>query len=262
MRMKRIIILFGVLSILMLAVSCNSRTRYLYKKEKRNTPDTTYTFHTAPLEYKIQPYDVLYIFIRTDKKEINPYFQLDEERAQMGDNRFYLSGYTVNDSGYIKVPVIGSFHIQGKTIQEAREDITIRAREYIEDPIVNVKFVDFKITVLGAVPKQGVMYIYQEKVDILELISRAGGVNSNGNLRNVMILRENEKGKLMYRVNLNDRDLLTSEQFYLFPNDMVIVEERPFRKFSDEGLRDFISILSVVSSTITTTVLILSLKKK
>ncbi len=259
--MKRIILFIIVIGSLWMMFSCNSKTRYLYKKEKRNTPDTTYVFHNAPLEYKIQPYDVLYIQIQTVKDEIDNYFQSDSEREQMGDNRFYLSGYTVNDTGYIQVPVIGDFYAQGKTIKELRTEITKRVEEYLTEPIVIVKFVDFKITVLGAVGKQGVMYIYQEKIDILELISRVGGITPNGNFRNVMILRETEQGKLMFRVNLNDRDLLTSEQFYLYPNDMIIVEERQFRKFTSEGLRDFLTILSTVTSTLTTAILVLNFVK-
>jgi len=255
-------LIISILSIFIISFySCNNKTRYLYKKQKRSTPDTTYSFHNAPLEYKIQPYDVLYLSIKTTNEDINQYFAQDDERERMGDNRFYFSGYSVNDTGYIQVPVLGFIKVEGNTIREARQSVQKKADEYVIDAIVNVKFVDFKISILGEVPNQGVQYVYQEKIDILEAIARAGGISNNGNKRNVIILRETDKGKEMFRVNLNDRDILLSENFYLYPNDMIIVEERPIRKFISENLRDFGVVLSITSTTLTTTLIILSLKK-
>ena len=258
-KINQIVILAFVFGLLIASASCGRNTRYLYKKEKRNTPDTTIVFHNAPLEYHIQPYDVLYLNIQTTNEEINKYFAQDAERSQMGDNRFYLSGYTVNDTGYIQVPVLGMFQVQGKTIKETREEIQERTATYVIDAIVNVKFVDFKITMLGEVPGQGVNYIYQEKIDILEAVARSGGVKSSGNKKNVIVLRETDTGKKMFRIDLTDRDLLTSDKFYLYPNDMIIVEQRQIKRFIGDNLRDFSSILSIMTTTISTTFLIISL---
>lgn len=260
--MKQILFLSFSALVLMSVFSCNRNTRYLYS-EKPNSPDTAvFHYETAHSDYTLRPYDILQVDIRTYDADVDKYFRMTGNRNMNDQNRgsSLMSGYVVNDTGYIQLPVIGFFYVEGKTIHEVRKMVSDRVYDkYLHEAIVKVNLMNFRITFLGEV-NNGVQYINEERIDILEAVALAGGIPSSGNMRNVIVLRETDTGKKMYRVDLTDRELLTTEQFYLFPGDMIIVEERPLKKFIADNLRDYMTILSIVTTTITTSLFLLSLK--
>ncbi len=260
--MNRKSYIYLILIFFIFSSSCNKRVRYIYKKDQKQ--DSIYSYKINSGEYRLKPNDLLHINIMTTDEKINELFQIGDlsgnnSRSNNG-GEFYLSGFTVNDSGYVQVPILGSIPASGKTVPEFRSDVTYKTHEYLNDAIVSVKFVSFKISFLGELKKEGPIYIYQDNIDILEAVSRAGGVSEYGNMKEVTIVRKGENERLVYKLDLTKRELLSSNKFYLYPDDIIIVE--PINaKIAQMNLRDYMFFLSAFSSALTTGILILNLTK-
>jgi len=260
MNRKTYIFILGILIII--SSSCNKRVRYIYKKDTNQ--DTIYTYNVSSSKYKLKSNDVLHIQISTTDEDISKLFQVGDlsgnnSRSNNG-GEFYLSGFTVNDTGYVQIPILGSLPAEGKTVAEFRSDVTSKTHEYLNDAIVNVKFVSFKISFLGEVNRKGPVYIYQDNIDILEAVARAGGVTGYADLSKVTVVRKGENQRIVYQLDLSDRELLTSQKFYLYPDDIIIVE--PIKaKIAQMNIRDYLFFLSAFSSALTTVVLIINLTK-
>lgn len=249
-----------ILILMIVASSCNRRIRYIYKKDQKQ--DSTYVYQNQSEEYRLKTNDVLHVKINTTDPEINKLFILDNQggsqnRSNSG-GEFYLTGFTVNDSGFVQVPILGSIPAQGKTIQEFRSDVTAKTHEYLNDAIVNVKFVSFKVSFLGEVNQEGAIFIYQDNIDILEAMARVGGITSYGNMNEVTVVRKDNNKRLVYKLDLTERELLSSNKFYLYPDDIIIVE--PIKaKIAQMNFKDYFFFLSAISSVLSTTVIVISL---
>ncbi|MCF6366006.1 MAG: polysaccharide export protein [Bacteroidales bacterium] len=249
-----------VIILVMLSTSCNRRIRYIYKENQKN--DTVYLYNVKSEPYKLKPNDVLHVKINTTDPEINKLFRLDEagssQNRSNNGGEFYLTGFTVNDSGYVQIPILGSILAENKTVQEFRSDVTEKTYKYLNNAIVNVKFVSFKISFLGEVNNEGSVFIYQDNIDILEAVSRAGGITEYGNMSKVTVVRKENNKRLVYNLDLTKRELLSSNKFYLYPDDIVIVE--PIKaKIVQMNFRDYLFFFSALSSALTTTVIVISL---
>ncbi len=259
-QMNRPTFLLIVIVLMIFSSSCNRRIRYIFNKDQK--VDTVYKYQVQSEPYKLKSNDVLHVKINTTDEDINKLFQIDNQQSNNSRNNsggeFYLTGFTVNDSGYVQIPILGSIPAQGKTVQEFRSDVTLKTFEYLNDAIVNVKFVSFKVSFLGEVNNEGSIFIYQDNIDILEAIARAGGISEYGNLSNVTVIRQEKDERLVYKLDLTKRELLTSNKFYLYPDDVIIVE--PVKaKMVQMNFRDYLFFFSALSSTLTTTVIVINL---
>lgn len=250
-----------IIVLMIFSSSCNRRIRYIYNKDQKI--DTVYNYQVNSEPYKLKPNDLLHINIVTTDEDINKLFQIDNQNAEnntrnSNGGQFYLTGFTVNDSGYVQIPILGNIEAQGKTVQEFRSDVTAKTYEFLNDAIVNVKFVSFKVSFLGEVKNEGPIFIYQDNIDILEAIARAGGISDYGNMRNVTVVRQEKNQRLVYKLDLTDRELLTSNKFYLYPDDVIIVE--PIKaKIVQMNFKDYMFFFSAITSALTTTVLVINL---
>ena len=249
--------------IIMFASSCNRRVRYIYKQDQKS--DSIYTYTVKSEKYTLKPNDVLHIKITTTEQKINDLFKIDEQSNNLNQNmnggNFYLSGFTVNDTGYVQIPVLGTLPAEGKTVTEFRSEVTTKTHEYLKDAIVSVKLVSFKISFLGEVNNKGPVYIYQDNIDILEAISRAGGVSDYADMTDVTVVRNLDGKRVVYKLDITKRELLTSDKFYLYPDDIIIVN--PLKtKIAKMNLRDYFFFFSALSSAISTTALVINLFSK
>lgn len=186
----------------------------------------------------IQPDDLLNIDVITLSAESNMLFNRgmigtlgstvsDAQRMQTTRG---AEGYLVDKDGYINFPVIGKIKLGGLTKAEATDTITnILHREYVKDPVVNIRFLNFKITVLGEVNNPSVVTILTEKVNVMEAITLAGDLTPIGKRENVLIIREKDGQRTLIRVDLNDKELLKSPNYFLQQNDIVYVEPDSYR---------------------------------
>lgn len=174
-----------------------------------------------------------------------------------GEESMFIYGYTVSDTGSISLPILGEIKVQGLTLSEVKSAIEIRAAEYLKDAVVNVRLLSFKFTVIGEVNRPGTYSNYNNQLTVLEAIGMGGDITDFGDRKRVLIVRPSKEGSYTYHINLQDKNLLQSEGYFLLPNDIVIVEpikSKPFQL----NLPTTSLIITTSLSTITTLILLIN----
>jgi polysaccharide biosynthesis/export protein len=133
-------------------------------------------------------------------------------------------GYLVDASGTIDLPLIGTIKITDLTTKEAKDLIKEKLKFYLKEPAVSVRFLNYKISVLGEVLHPSVYVIPNESITLPEAISIAGDITLFGKRNNILVIRNNNGKKEFGRVNLNNREVFNSPYYYLHANDIVYVE--------------------------------------
>ena len=135
-----------------------------------------------------------------------------------------ISGFLVDKNGFVHMTLLGKVKVAGLTTYQARELITEKAQEFYRDPTVQVRFANYKITVLGEVTRPATYTVPNEKVTVLDALGLAGDMTIYGQRENVLLIREENGQKAMVRLNLADSDLFQSPYYYLRQNDVIYVE--------------------------------------
>lgn len=160
-----------------------------------------------------------------------------------------ISGFLVDKDGYVHMALIGKVNVKGLTTYEARKRITSLAAQYYKDPTVQVRFANFKVTVLGEVTRPATYTVPNEKVTVLDALGLAGDLTIFGKRENVLLVRDQGKEKELVRLNLNDSDVFQSPYFYLRQNDVIYVEPGKGKAAANNAARTqtFAIIGSIVS---------------
>ena len=161
----------------------------------------------------------------------------------------------------IFLPVIGKLHVAGLTLDEAREMIQKRASNVFNNVTVECKLLSFKFTVIGEVKAPGTYVNYNNYLTVLEAIGRAGGIGDYGRRDKVLVVRSDNGGTKTYNISLQSKELLSSEAYFLLPNDVVIVEPQR-KKIFNLNLSTYSFIVTSVTSAITSTLLIINYLNK
>jgi len=181
----------------------------------------------SSVEPRIQSDDLLKITVSSLNQESNLLFNAGI-LTTTGNNNVSTSplneGYLVDKKGEINFPVLGKVKIGGLTKDEAIEEMSFRLREHVKDPIVNIRFLNFKVTVIGEVNKPSTFTVPTEKITILEALGLAGDMTAYGKRENVLVIRDKDGVRSLNRLNLNDKGILSSPYYYLTQNDVVYVE--------------------------------------
>lgn len=219
-------------------------------------------------QLRIQPEDLLHITVQSFDPVAAAAFnapvgaQAPQQMALQGfqGNQLELfSGYFVDRQGMIDFPVLGRISVAGKNLDEAKIDLYERLKPYLNDAVVNMRFLNFKVTVLGEVNAPGQIRLTNQRVTLLEAIGQAGDLTSYANRKSVLVVREQNGQRTYARLNLRKREIFYSPYFYLQQNDLIYVEPLRARvaTVADPAQR-FISYSSGVLSLIT---LILAIAK-
>lgn len=226
---------------LMLLASCSSykKVPYLQNSNEWSAMEQA----VAVYEPRIQPNDLLSIIVTnpdnpTSSLAYNLVAPSDNSRIQSLTSQPTLQNYIVDANGDVTIPNVGKVNIGGKTIAEAEQMILERVKSSFSTlPAVVVRFVDFKISVLGEVTAPGTFTIKNGKVTILEALALARDLTIYGQRDNVKVVRENSDGKReIAELNLNDASILNSPFYYLQQNDVVYVTPNESKaKNSDIG---------------------------
>lgn len=188
---------------------------------------------TAPKSITIQPGDKLSILVSSKNPELAYLYNLPivgYYRASKSDQPISTSqvaAYSVDENGDIDFPFLGKLHIAGMTRSQVAKFVReqLVKNNQIKDATVTVNFLDLYYSVMGEVQKPGRFVIDNDRVTLIDALSRAGDLTINGRRDNVLVMRE-EKGKqVAYRVDLGDaKTLYGSPVFYLRQNDVVYVD--------------------------------------
>ena len=147
------------------------------------------------------------------------------QQAQGGNYTLELfTGYLVDQEGNVELPVLGSVPVVGLTLEEAKSRITEMLTTYLKDPVVSMRFLNLKVTILGEVYNPGIQRLSNKRVTILEAIGMAGDLTDYANRGDIIVLREEEGLRTYGHLNLQDDDIFSSAYFYLQQNDVIYVQ--------------------------------------
>ncbi len=250
----------GVLMLLLVFSSCTTQKNITYLQDIDTLSQPVFPREKSP-SYRLQVGDILYVKISSADPRVNqiynPNYSTNNYNMFNNDMSLYIYGYSVNDSGYVEIPLIGTVKVEGLTIEEAAAAIREQVNRVLKDASTIVKLLTFKFSVLGEVARPGTYINYNEQLTVLEAISRAGDITIDGNRRQVLVLRPTIDNKtITYHLDLTRSDFIRSDGFFLMPNDIVYVKPLKSRSF-----RANIPVLSIILSSISTLILVLSFIK-
>ena len=197
----------------------------------------------------IQPKDMISIVVSCRNPELATMFNLPVVSYQAGSEivtstaQQRLLGYVVDNDGFIDFPVLGRMQVAGMTRWELSETIrnTLLEEGYLNDAVVTVEFMNFKVSVLGEVNKPGTYTIEGDKVTVLQALSLAGDLTIFGKRNNVTVIREMDGERVFYNIDLCSVDMFKSPAYNLLQNDIVYVEPSEIKArqstLDDKGLR-------------------------
>jgi len=214
-------------------------------------------------DYKIQYRDILSITIKAMMPDgmINDFLTSVRggtiSNLGQGEVGQFLMGYDVKSDGEILLPVLGPIKVAGATLEEARDIIQVEADRHFNNSTVECKLLSYKFTVIGEVRSPGTFTNFNNYLTVLEAIGRAGGINDYGRRDKIFVIRPVDGGTKTFTINLQDKHILSSEAYFLLPNDVVIVEPES-KKIFNLNLPIFSFIISTVSSAVTMTLLLIN----
>jgi polysaccharide export outer membrane protein len=162
-----------------------------------------------------------------------------------------LQPYLVDSEGLINFPELGRIKVEGMTRIDLAEDLQEQLLKYVDKPIVNVRIVNFQVSVLGEVNRPGTFTITDEYLTVSKALGLAGDMTIYGKRKNVLVVREEDGSKSHAYLDLTQAEVLNSPYYYLKQNDVVYVEPNRAQRQSSIYNRNasiYISIASVIVS--------------
>ena len=161
-----------------------------------------------------------------------------------------IDGYLVDSSGYIEMPIVGSIKASGLTCFEFSEFLKISLKEYVLNPSVRTKILNFRVSILGEVNRPGTFNVINQNISLTELISTAGGFTNNANPSKILIIRDaNNEIETRY-VDLTSYEFINSEYYYLKQNDEVYVKPDKASLAFDFGILRNIGSIALLATTL------------
>ena len=218
---KRITTFIALLLTAYIAVSCSSTKKIIYLQDIE--PEVAITLKSPEL-IRFGAGDRLRIVVHSRDAEIVRVFNLLDNSGQGNGHH---TPYTIDQQGYIDMPVLGPIKVAGLTREEAINEIKYKLLELrlVKDPIVTIEYEDMCYYMLGEINSRGRKTINKDRITLLEAISEAGDLSIDGRRDNILVLRTENGRQIPYRVNiLNTETLYSSPVYYLQQNDIVYVE--------------------------------------
>jgi len=226
--------------------SCVNTKKAIYFRDQR---DGTIRSASAIPETIIQSNDILSIQVSSLNQDASSAFNVanreDVSATTLSGTRNETAGYLVSPEGTITFPILGQIHAAGLSKTQLTDTITkmLADRRLLVDPIVSVRMLNFKVTVLGEVGHPSVIPVPSEKISLLEALGLAGDLTINARRDDVMIIREESGRKVIKRINLNSSELFTSPYYYLQTNDVVYVEPNKAKVRSGANTATWVSVV-------------------
>jgi polysaccharide biosynthesis/export protein len=241
-----------LISIVLLS-SCVSNKKVLQRSLYfREVKDSLLNLSIAKFEQKFKPGDMIYIGVITPHEGSSKLFNQPNFASGAAGEGGAPMGYLVENDGHIIFPVLGKIGVVGYNKQQLTDTLTTKLRHYIDSPIVSIRLLNYKVTVLGEVNKPGTYSIPNERVTVLDAIGLAGDMTLFGVRDSVVVVRNNNDKVEIGTLNINSGKIFNSPYFYLQQNDIVYVEMNK-RKItsSDQVTIRTISLGLAVVSTLT-----------
>jgi polysaccharide export outer membrane protein len=258
--MKTLHALIMSLLIILILSSCVTRKKLTYlqysdKLDNSLMPFNDNRINVTPDAYKIRLYDNLYIRVITPDPQWSEMFNTVSATAggTLTEQSAALLGYPVDGNGDIELPFAGKLKVAGKTLSEIKTELDSTLKNYVTDASITVRMVNNFVSVIGEVRAPGRYPLIKDHLNIFEALSMAGDMSEYSNRRKVQLIRQSPYGTIVKEFSLTDRSILTSEFYYLIPNDIIYAQPMKGKIFQMNS-----SIYSMILSSITTFFVIFS----
>lgn len=246
---------FYLLLISTFFTSCIPVKDLVYLQDKGTAENETTISAIESKPYRLQVNDVLSVDIKAIDPKLVAIFNTTESvnAGDKSESQLYFNGFTVDDHGNIRMPILGEINVIGYTLEEVRLKIEKKLlEEYFKTEaniFVTVKLAGFRYTINGEVGSTGTKTLFQEHVNIMEAIANAGDITTVGNRKSVMVIRQTPTGVQMNDIDLTDVNVMKSPYYYLQPNDYVYV--KPLRQKTwgtgQTGIQSIGTIITLLS---------------
>ncbi len=260
-RLLLVLIGFGLLF-----TSCVPTKDLIYLQKKQSADAGTEVNQMASKPYRVQTSDILSISIKANDPKLVEIFSPKNQIIENNKSEIslYFDGFTVDDHGQIRMPILEEVNVIDKTLEEIRLHIEDRLlKEYFNKEaniFVTVKLAGFRYTINGEVGVPGSKIMFVEKLNIMEAIANAGDITMTGDRHNVTVIRQTPSGYEMHDIDLTDANAIKSPYYYIRPNDYIYV--KPLKQKSwgtgKTGIESLSTILSVLTLITTTLILLRS----
>ncbi|MQP24744.1 polysaccharide export protein [Flavobacterium sp. LMO8] len=249
-----IIIISCFVFLMSLTSSCVSPKKVIYLQNPLPSSSTNY-------QPSLQPDDVLLIVVSSETPEVAAPFNLApvnmQPNSELGTQQQRTLSYVVNSSGDINFPVLGSFKVSGMTTTDVSKLLYEKISKYIANPTIQVRLLNFKVSVLGEVARPGTITLTGERITILEALSQSGDMTIYGDRKAVKVIREENDEKKIVSLDLTQSDFVNSPYYYLKQNDVVYVAPNP-TKINSSAIGPNLTVgLTALSLVITLAALII-----
>jgi polysaccharide export outer membrane protein len=215
----------------MLFTSCIPVKDLVYLQDKNSSGEQNTVAAVESKPYRLQANDIISIDIKAiDPKLVSIFNKTESVSSTVGksESALYFDGFTIDDHGNIRMPILGEVNVIGYTLEEVRVIIEKKLlEEYFKSEaniFVTVKLAGFRYTINGEVGSTGTKTLFQTHVNIMEAIANAGDITTVGNRKEVTVIRQTPTGVLMNNIDLTDVNVMKSPYYYLQPNDYIYVK--------------------------------------
>ena len=230
-------ILFSLTLILILN-SCVTNKQLTYLRDSgefdaANMPGTDPGLSVPPATYKIMPFDNLYIRVITPDPQWSSLFNIMPVGAggSVTEESAALFGYPVDVEGKIEIPFVGKVEVGNKTLSEIKTELDASFKNYLTDASISVRLVNNYVSILGEVNAPGRFRLTKDRVNIFEALALAGDLSDFSNRQKIELIRPSPYGPIVRELSLSDQSILSSEFYYVMPNDIIYAVPMKGRSF-------------------------------
>lgn len=249
---KKLILILIAFTIL----SCASKKNILYYQDIKKSDQSAIQY--MPNEVQIN--DILYIKISSQIAESAQPFNIDINSSSTPINieSIKIQGYLVSQEGSIVFPILGNIKVAGKSTDEVQKLIEniLRTKGYLNDPIVSVRIINSKVTVLGEVTKPGTYSFDEQNISLNQAIGYAGDLTINGIRKNVLLIREVNGKRTYVKLDLTSTDWFNSPYYYVKQNDVIVVNPNGAKVITSGYLKDIGAALGTLTFLLTVYILL------
>lgn len=229
--MERKLNYYALFLALLVISSCRS-TKDVQMFQKTENDKGVYNVPPPP-EHKIKPYDNLFISVMTLDPEVNKLLNpsvMGGGSSSGGTSQLfgdptskYINGYSVSLDSTVTLPMLGRIKLVGLNLTEAQMRIKERAQEFLKEPDIQVKLLNYRVNVSGEIRVPGMYYNYEGRISLLDAVSMAQGITEYADLKNVTVKRQIENEFYTYNIDLTNNSIYNSNVYYLQPNDLIYI---------------------------------------
>lgn len=249
-----------LLFVSVLFTSCIPTQDLIYLQNKNNSDAANTISAVESKPYRLQTNDIISITIKAIDPKLVAMFSPTNEGSVVGksESGLYFDGFTVDDHGSIRIPILGELNVIGYTLEEIRVRIEKQLlAEYFNKEaniFVTVKLGGLRFTINGEIASPGTKTLFQDQVTIMEAIANAGDITITGDRKAVTVMRKTPSGVIMQDIDLTDINAMKSPFYYLQPNDYIYIKPLKQKtwgtgKTGIESLGTIITLLSLATTT-------------